>query len=192
MPLTEDETENLVSTAGAALQELQNEFGRENIPTARVRFPRGYLDTAVKIRRTLPRIGREVQRRNAAYALINLDVLRWLVIRTDISGAALSMLVKSGICILGNLCDWMTKEANRGHASNRYYKTRTRNLVRREIISEDLKIDLDWTWDIRCDEHIHEIYTLEHDRYSRNDMNRAVQAFSDLRNILIEIRGSAV
>ena len=192
MPLTDEEIERLVSTAGAALRELQNEFGRENIPAARVRFPRGYLDTADKIRRTLPRIGREVQRRNATYALINLDVLRWLVIRTDISGAALSMLVKNGICILGNLCDWMTKEANRGHASNRYYKSRTRNLVRREIISEDLKINLDWVWNIRCEEHLHEIYTLEHDKYSRIDMNRAVRAFSDLRDILIEIRGSAV
>jgi len=192
MPLTKEEIEELVITAGSSLQELQSEFGRKNVVAARVRFPRRYLDTANVIRRTLPNIGSECQRRNVTYSLMSLDAIRWLVIRTDISGAALSMLVKNGILILGNLCDWMTKQATRYYASNRPYKERTKNLVNREIISDELKIDLDWIWDIRCDQHLHEIYVLEYDNYSRNDMNRAVQAFNLLRDKLVKIKGSAI
>lgn len=192
MPLTEEEIKELVNTAGSALRELQSGLGRDNVPAARVRFPRGYLDKAEKIRRTLPDIGSDCQRRNVTYSLTGLDAIRWLVIRTDISGAALSMLIKTGICILGNLCDWMTKEATKGYASSKPYNKRTQNLVNREMISEDLKIDLNWVWKIRCDEHLHRSDTLEHDKYSRNDMNRAVRAFSELRDILVEIYGSAL
>ena len=34
-----------------------------------------------------------------------LDILGWLVMRTDLRGAALSMIVKEGIVIVGVLCN---------------------------------------------------------------------------------------
>ena len=42
---------------------------------------------------------------------MTLDVFRWLVVRTDLSGAALSMIVKEGISLIGGLCEWLTKKA---------------------------------------------------------------------------------
>jgi len=41
---------------------------------------------------------------------MTLDVFRWLVIRTDRSGAALSMIVKQGIVVL----EWITRGATPG------------------------------------------------------------------------------
>jgi hypothetical protein len=105
MPLTREEIDKLVTTANSTLQTLQNEFERDSVAHARVKFPRGFIRTASECRGTLPQLGEEVQRRNASYALMTLDVFRWLVVRTDLSGAALSMIVKEGISLIGGLCD---------------------------------------------------------------------------------------
>jgi len=113
------------------------------------------------------------------------DVLRWIAIRTDITGAALSMIVKEDICILGAICEWMTKKATRGYASSRSYKQRTKNLVDRGIIDQQLKDELDWVWEVRCQEHLHKVTDLEHEMYSRSHYNRALRAFNRLRDTLL-------
>ncbi|MDY6992938.1 MAG: hypothetical protein SVR94_10100 [Pseudomonadota bacterium] len=187
---TEEEYINyLVDSADEALQEIQNYCGRSNLASARVRFPRGFIRTATEARRSLPNLGREVQRRNASYALMKNDVFRWLAIRTDLSGTALSMIIKEAISSLGGICEWLTKEAVRGHAGNRPYKQRTKKLVELEIIGEELQIELDWIWDIRCNEHMHEVNTLEHEMYTRTDYNRARKAYCEFRDLLVEIHG---
>jgi hypothetical protein len=120
-----------------------------------------------------------------------LDVFRWLVIRTDLSGAALSLIVKEGICVLGAICEWLTKEATRGHAGNRPYLQRTAKLVELGHIDAGLKVELDWIWDIRCNEHLHEVTSLEHEMYSRGDYNRAFNAYVAFRNKLVALHGAA-
>lgn len=185
MALTRDEVDNLVLEAGSALQALQDEFAREGVAHARVRFPRGFIRKAGALRANLPQLGSEVQRRNASYALMTLDVFRWLVVRTDLSGPALSMIVKEGISLLGALCEWLTKEGARGHAGNRPYTARTQKLVELGHITRELKGELDWVWDIRCNEHIHEVTSLEHEKYSRADYNRAIKAYRGLRDALV-------
>jgi hypothetical protein len=190
-PLEATEIEVLVAQASEALQSLQDGLGADNVPAARVRFPRGFIGTAGSHRATLPDLGQEVQRRNASYALMTLDIFRWLVVRTDLAGPALSMIVKEGICLLGSLCEWLTKEATRGHASGRPYIQRTAKLVELGRVSSDLKIELDWIWDIRCNEHLHEVDALEHAMYSRADINRAFKAYVQLRDILVGIHGEA-
>jgi hypothetical protein len=114
-------------------------------------------------------------------------MLRWLVVRTDLAGPAVSLIVKEGICIMGGLCEWLTKEATRGHASKRPYKQRTEKLVDLGVISTDLKAELDWTWDIRCREHLHEVTALECHTYTRKDYNRALKAYGELRDILVGV-----
>ena len=166
-------------------------LGLQNVPAARVRFPRGFIRTAGYHRDTLPDLGSEVQRRNASYALMSLDVLRWLVVRTDLSGAGLSMIVKESICVVGALCEWLTKEGTRGHASSRPYVQRTAKLVQLGQIEPGLKTELDWVWDIRCNEHLHEVLSLEHEMYSRDDYNRALNAYVSLRNVLVALHGAA-
>jgi len=189
MALTREEVDQLVAEAGSALQAIQNEFARDGVAHARVRFPRGFIRTASSLRANLPNLGSEVQRRNASYALMNLDTFRWLVVRTDLSGTALSMIVKEGISLLGALCEWLTKEATRGHASRRPYIARTQKLVGLGHITSELKDELDWVWNIRCNEHIHQVTSLEHEKYTRVDYNRAVNAYTELRDVLVAIYG---
>lgn len=105
------------------------------------------------------------------------DVLRWLAIRTDITGPALSMIVKEAICIYGTICDWITKEVTRGHGSRRRFTYRTAKLVELGIIDAKLQTEIDWVWEVRCNEHFHEVDGLEHERYTRNHHNRALRAF---------------
>jgi hypothetical protein len=180
-----------VTKASSALQALQDEFERDSVAHARVRFPRGFIRTASELRATLPQLGTEVQRRNASYALMTLDVFRWLVVRTDLSGAALSMIVKEGTSLIGALCEWLTKEGTRGHASNRPYAARTQKLVELGHIDASLKVELDWVWDIRCNEHLHEVASLEHVMYSKEHYNRALRAYRKLRDALVKLHGCA-
>lgn len=191
MALSPGDLEMFVIDANEALQAIQNEYGRKNVADARVRFPRGFIRTASAAKNTLPNLGTEVQRRNASYALMTIDVFRWLVVRTDLSGTALSMIVKEGISILGALCEWLTKEATQGHGSRKSYTKRTEKLFDLGIIDSNLKNELDWIWDIRCNEHIHEVTSLEHEMYSRTDYNRALKAFAQFRDILVVNNGSA-
>src|SRR5690606_10798067 len=168
----------------------QAEYGRKNVVEARVRFPRGFILSAGTYRCSLPDIGTEVQRRNASYALMTLDVFRWVCVRTDLSGAALSMVVKEAIAILGALCEWMTKEATRGAGSSRRYAVRTGRLVDAGIIDSALKEELDWIWGTRCNEHLYEVTSLEHEMYSRADYNRGLAAYKALRQALIAVHGA--
>jgi hypothetical protein len=191
MPLTAAQVDELVTTASVAMQELQNELGSQNIPAARVRFPRGFIGTAATHRHTLPNLGSEVQRRNASYGLMTLDIFRWLLVRTDLSGPALSMIAKESIAVLGALCEWLTKAATHGHASSRPYAQRTAKLVELGRIEPALKVELDWVWGLRCNEHLHEVTELEVQMYSRDQYNRAFAAYSSLRNILVAIHGAA-
>ena len=192
MALNPNDLERLVISASEALQAIQNEYGKKNVVETRVRFPRGFIRTATEVRRTLPDLGKKVQRKNVSYALMKNDVFRWLAIRTDLSGTALSMVLKEGISSLGGICEWLTKEATRGHGSRKPYAKRTEKLVDLIVIDSDLKDELDWIWEIRCNEHLHEVTSLEHTMYSRADYNRALKAYSKFRDILVTIHGQAV
>jgi len=187
MSPNEERLSSLVENANRSLQAIQDELGRDNDIRGRMRFPRGFIRSVATLLPSIPNIGTEVQRRNVCYALLMTDVLRWLAIRTDITSTALSMIVKEGICIMGAVCEWMTKEATRGYASRRSYKDRTKELVNHGIIDQQLKTELDWVWDVRCREHFHEVKDLEHEMYNRSHYNRALRVFGRLRDKLLTL-----
>ena len=187
MGIDKDDIECQISQADEALQTIQDYLDRKNDPKGRIRFPRGFIRTAGTLRSTLPILGTEVQRRNVSYSLMMTDVLRWLVVRTDLSGAALSMVVKEAISILGAVCEWMTKEGTRGHGSKKSYVDRTARLVELGNIPMKLKVELDWVWEIRCKTHVYKVTDLEHKKYTRADYNRALRAYKGLREALCSI-----
>jgi hypothetical protein len=191
MPLSQSQLEATVTKANEALALIQESYGRSNVAEARIRFPRGFILPASTYLQKLPNLGTYVQRRNACYASMTLDVFRWLCVRTDLSGAALSMIVKEAICIIGSICEWLTKEATRGVGSRRSFVKRTEILVESGTISPEVKQELDRVWDIRCNEHLHEVTSLEYEMYSRADYNRALAAYKALKSALIEEHGSA-
>jgi hypothetical protein len=60
-------------------------------------------------------------------------------------------------------------------------------MVELGILSDELKVKIDWTWDVRCNEHFDEVTSLEHEMYERADYNRAVKANRLLRDTLVTL-----
>ncbi len=52
-----------------------------------------------------------------SHALMTVDVFRWLLIRTDLTGLAQKMVIKETICIFGNVCDSLAKDALYGNTT---------------------------------------------------------------------------
>jgi hypothetical protein len=181
------ELEVVAERAGGDLQQIQDYLKRTTDPSGKVRFPRGYLLTAQEIRNTLPHIKNTILLKNMSYALMTADVYRWLVIRTDIAGIAKEMIIKEGICILGFVCESLTKHfltTNRLISNKKGYKDRTAKLVQLGIIDTDLKNELDWIWDKRGNEHLFLVEYIENDHYKVEDYNRARKSFHSLRDAL--------
>jgi hypothetical protein len=176
----DQELEKLATTASDALQQIQTLLDRNKNNAGKVQFPRGYLQTAAQQRRLLPNIGTRLKCKNASYSLMLADTLRWLAIRTDLAGPPLSMLVKEAICIYGAILDWLLKEVTYGNGSRRSFQYRTQKCIELGIIDQDLKNELDWVWDLRCNEHFHEVTESEIDMYGRADHDKARKAFVEL------------
>ena len=176
MPLTADALSEVVEQINAGLSVLQTHYGREKVDAARIKFPRGFIRSASSLRQAFPNVGTEVQRRNAALALMTLDILRWLIIRTDLQGAARSMIVKQALFQLASVCEWLTASVIEGNK----FKTRNARLVAQGRISAELKNELDWLWDRRNDAHFLLVGEWEHERYTVDDVNRAQAAYSAL------------
>jgi hypothetical protein len=189
MPIRNDrELERSARHSGELLQEIHDYCGRDSRhPLAKVRFPRGYILTANAYRATLPFVRDEHTKTNLAFALMTLDVLRWLAVRTDLTGTALEMVIKEAICVLGTICECLTvRRGAHGLGRNTGFSHRIQKLVELGIINEDTQTDLDWVWEIRCREHLMDLDHVEFHRYGRADCNRAINAYCELRDALTE------
>lgn len=174
-----------VARVNADLQAIQNYLGKENHANAKVRFPRGFIRTAAHFRQRLHFLNDKTLVRNISYALILSDVYRWLLNRTDIAGTAKEMIIKEGICLVGSLCESITKDVLTGVVGRkRGYKDRIQNLVGNEIIDGALQTELDWVWDTRNNKHLFLVEIREHEHYRLSDYNRAVRALRALRGRL--------
>lgn len=174
-----------VTRVSADLQDIQNYLGQNNHQDAKVRFPRGFIRTAAHFRQRFNFLNDEVLKRNVAYTLILSDVYRWLLNRTDISRTAKEMIIKEGICLVGSICESVTKDALTGIVSKKKgYKDRTKYLRDNGVIDEELKIELDWVWDTRNNEHLFLVEIREHEHYRLADYNRAILALRKVRDRL--------
>jgi len=91
------------------LADIQKYLGQNNHPRSRIRFPRGYLRNAVAFRQQLWYLKDETLKRNLAYAHILSDVFRWLINRTDLSLTAQEMVIKEAVCLMGAICESLTR-----------------------------------------------------------------------------------
>lgn len=192
MPIRNDaELVRAVRQVDDLLQEIQNYCGRDkNEPLARVRFPFGYILTANEYRRSLPFVADEHTKTNLSYALMTLDVLRWLAVRTTLRGIALEMLIKEAICLLASICECLTvRRGVYGLGRGAGFSSRFQRLCDLDIIDEATRADLEWVWDIRSREHLMELDHVEFGHYGRGDCNRAIRAYCALRDALIERYG---
>jgi len=175
------------------LQEIQDYLQQDAHPTIKVKFPYGFIRTAKHFREQFPFIAKDHLIRNIGYSLILSDVYRWILNRVEIKGTAREMIIKQGICLFGSLCESITKDALEGKVSNKKgYKERTEFLLTNRAISNELKIDLDWLWDTRNNDHLFLVAHREHQKYYMRDYNRAIRAYQQLKASLNEfLRPSA-
>jgi hypothetical protein len=153
----------------------------------KIRFPRGFIQTAQLYRDAFPCRRRQIGN-NVAYTLQFLDVLRWILIRTDLELTAQQMVVKHGVIgtfsvIEGLLFDAL--KSRRIEPGKKFRKTleKARNLG---IISDALYGDLSQVHEMREKVHLH-LYDLTGARhYDLEDWNFAVAALQHLSNELRE------
>ena len=183
---TLEEIADLAEAAGEAMQEIQTSLGHQTyVSEARVRFPRGYVRTAAGIYNNLPDIGNYTKRRNFAYQMMRADVCRWLLTRTDVFGQIQSVLVAEHICILAYGVEFFVKSLTyRCVRRRRPFKRHTQYLVDTKVITRELKIELDWIWDIRTHEHLDATSDLRHCTHDQGDFNRAMAAWNEFMRTL--------
>lgn len=171
----------------ADLQAIQSYLGDRNCEDGKIAFPWGYIRAASVHRQKYWFLRSETLRRNVGYALIGTDVFRWLINRTRIKGAAREMIIKESICLLGAMCESITKDVLGSRlGKKKTYKKRTAALAHRGIIDADLHDDLNWLWDQRNNEHLFLLEDRELGKYALPDLNRAILIVHALRTQLHE------
>lgn len=166
------------------LQSIQDYCGRENRADAKVRFPRGFIRTASDQRERIPFVKDTDLKSNISYTLILSDVILWLLIRTDISATAKEMLIKLFIFLGGAMMESITKDYLKG-ICGKSYKHRTQFLLDKKIVSEQLKVELDWAWDTRNNMHLFMLEQREYvNDYNNASHSRCANAFKDLIGVL--------
>lgn len=185
----DNELEIAVKHAGELLQDIQdycakNDYKSSEFPKAKVRFPRGYIRTADFQRSRLHFISEKDLRSNLAYTLILSDTITWLLFRTDIMSTAAEMLRKLYLFLAGTLAESITQNYLK-EKCNKSYKKRTEFLLSKNIISSELKNDLDWLWDSRNKMHLFLLAKKEYENdYNVESHRRCVGAVRGLLKAL--------
>ncbi|WP_156818748.1 hypothetical protein [Sphingomonas sp. Mn802worker] len=174
-----------VKSANSLIQEITDYLGKngDSRGFGRLRFPRGFIRTAIEHRSKLTFVEDVNLKANLSYALMTHDVLRWMVFNTDISGQAREMLIKEAVCILGNICDSISifpSEYGLGKGSS--FAKRMDKLKQLDVIKEADHSNLNWLWDKRNQEHIHRNDFREWSHYEDGDWYRSVRAYHKLRD----------
>lgn len=155
-----------------------------DVPSAKVRFPRGFLRTAHYQRSRFPFLNNHALKSNTAYTLMLSDTILWLAIRTDIAGMPKDMLYKLFIFLVGTVMESTTKEYLKG-ICGKNFKSRTEYLFNEKIIEKGLKDDIDWLWDVRNRMHLFQLEGREYENdYCPQNHHRTIRAFRGLLTAL--------
>jgi hypothetical protein len=182
MPFEPDqETKEALWEANSLLQQVSDKLGRSHHPDLRLRFPRGFLKTADFHRNRFPSIRKGLLQTNLGYSLMLAEVYWWLLFRTDLASVPAQMVVKAGLVLQGAIAEALLVDALSGILGERHrFKTRTGKLVELGRITEELKAELDWLWDMRNQQHLYELTASEFSFYERSELERATKAVCDL------------
>lgn len=177
--------QKIVDRISTDLQELEERLKTEGDRQVKIRFPRGYLRKAEFFRKQYWFIRDDNLQRNIAYSLILSDVYRWLLNRMDLWGTAREMIIKESVCLIGCLCESITKDAARGICNKKAsFKRRTAAMVEHDMISTKLKRAMDALWDWRNREHLFLLDEWEYGKYALKHYNDAICTLRALRESL--------
>jgi hypothetical protein len=94
-----------VAQASSLLQEIHDYCGRALREDSKVNFPRGLIGTAASYRGRCPGYLTADHISSCAYGFMYLDVLWWLLSRTDIVSVGKEMAIKSALVTLGTILE---------------------------------------------------------------------------------------
>jgi hypothetical protein len=178
----DDELREASEQAGALIQQIHYycvATGRtiQSVPEARIRFPRNYLRTAGYQRSRFPFLENDALKSNIAYTLMLSDTILWVAVRTDINNVPYDMLRKLFIFLIGAILECTTKEYLKETCGQGFEK-RSKYLVDEGIISQKLKEDIDWIWEVRNRMHLYGMdYREWENEYDLENHMKTINAF---------------
>jgi hypothetical protein len=149
-----------VAQAGSLLQEIHDYCGRSLRDDSKVNFPRGMIGTAASYRGRCPGYLTADQISSCAYGFMYLDVLWWLLSRTDIASVGKQMAIKSAIVTLGTLLEatlWIPGLPISNALSTKSpcgVKVRLKDTTKQGWISQEQCTTLETLWGHRNNVHI--------------------------------------
>lgn len=122
-----------------------------------------------------------IVRKNISYALQLSDFNSWILNRTDISLSVRDMFIKESIILLGSIAEAVLVTDSKGKLSNKLtFRERTQRYLEMGLITEKLKLELDWLWKARNFVHINKADEKEFGKYSDEMYTRAINACMSL------------
>lgn len=174
---SDEELRFAVAKAGDLLQDIQKYCGRTLRDDSKIKFPRGVIGTADSYRARCPGYLEVDTISNCAYAFMHLDVLWWLVSRTDIVGVGKQMVIKSAIVTLATILEATLHIP--GLPRNRVLSSkcsagvnpRVEMAVDHKWICADDGVALKKLWENRNNVHVVILSESERDLYKAEDIN---------------------
>lgn len=181
---------NKVRKAGILLQEIEdlvNSAGKAHEAIdPKIRFPRGFINKASWYRVNFPCQSAQIGD-NVAYTLQFLDVLRWLLNRTDLGITAKEMVIKYGIVSVVSVMEGMVHDAlSASGVKNPPKKLRSavKRLETQGMISHSLSVSLQNARKKREKIHLHLYEISGPERYAVEDWNLASATLGELASEL--------
>jgi hypothetical protein len=187
------ELESAVQQVSEVLQAITNYSlaDKTHAPRKKITFPRQFVGTKSSYTKQFDWLLNDALKRNLAYELIFVDVLRWLSNHTDIYGPARQMLYKHVIVIFGAILESLL---NGFFVQNSLIERRVpaqfRRLLKEKVIAQKLYDELEWMWELRQSVHLFLLNQPEIEKYSVSDVKRALAALASVQEALADYMGA--
>jgi hypothetical protein len=173
----DQELAKAVAQASNLVQEIQDYCGRGLREESKINFPRGLIGTAASYRERCPGYLTADQISSCAYGFMYLDVLWWLLSRTDIANVGRQMAIKSAIVTLGTLLEaslWIPNLPRNDVLSTKSGAgviPRLKEATKHGWISQEQCAALEQLWGHRNNVHIKFLANSELDLYQVEHVN---------------------
>jgi hypothetical protein len=191
MPISNDQDLALaVAQASTLIQDIHTYCGRALREDSKINFPRGLIGTAASYRVRCPGYLTADQMSSCAYGFMFLDVLWWLLSRTDITSVGKQMGIKSAIVTLGTILEAQLHipSGQRNYVlspkSGFGVKPRLEEAAKRAWISQEQCTILKGLWERRNNVHIKLLEDSELDLYKAEHVNGSYEALLALMSKL--------
>lgn len=170
-----------VDVIDGALQSVNDYLKVNPRSRGRIRFPQGQLGTVAQHLGKFDWVGSDVLATNLANQYVFLDLLQWVLNRTDLMGAARTMLFKNIVVVCGSIVEaLLDSAATKVGIDADKFMNRNRKLKSKNVIDANLLDELSWLWRLRGKIHLHILDDFEQQLYKADDARRALKIASDV------------